>query len=165
MAGRQDSRCSPCLHIAETPHPLISQPEAAVARMCQTRHLEQPVPWSAGMGHSLYAEGSGCSGRGDCLTTESGGGSDPRGSLDHQRGGLRVLALFEMASPRGQSSGKKGSLEEVPPAPLAPQLPWRRFRQPWGTCLRQVMAFISGSLEQSPGAARLVGRVVFSAPE
>ena len=48
------------------------------------------------MGHSLYAEGSDCSGRGDCLTTESGGGSDPRGSLDHQRGGLRVLALSEM---------------------------------------------------------------------
>jgi len=37
------------------------------------------------MGHSLYAEGSGWSGQGDRPTTESGGGSDPRGSL-HRRG-------------------------------------------------------------------------------
>lgn len=32
------------------PRLLIDEPNATVARMCQTQHLEQPVPWRAGTG-------------------------------------------------------------------------------------------------------------------
>lgn len=34
----------------QAPRLLIDEPNATVARMCQTQHLEQPVPWRAGTG-------------------------------------------------------------------------------------------------------------------
>lgn len=34
----------------QAPRLLIDEPNATLARMCQTQHLEQPVPWRAGTG-------------------------------------------------------------------------------------------------------------------